>query len=113
PGTPVPRQAPRTGTMQGVRGGVVTSLKPRSTAEVALEKLVPVARDGSWFSPDLERSSGYTIGAKGDECVVIGYEQALAQLRLMAVPRWRRPNGKGNWGIVAGVEWKPAGQLAR
>lgn len=76
-------------------------------------QLVPVARDGSWFSPDLQRSSGgFTIGAKGEELVVGSYAEALAQLRLMQVPRWRRPNANGNWGIVAAVEWKLADQMA-
>jgi len=77
-------------------------------------QLVPVARDGSWFSPDLRRPrGGYTIGAKGEEFVVANYAEALASLRLMNVPRWRRPNANGNWGIVAAIEWKAADQMAR
>lgn len=78
-------------------------------AVAAPGQLVPVARDGSWFSPDLRRPrGGYTIGAKGEEFVVATYAEALAKLRLMDVPRWRRPNANGNWGIVTAIEWKPA-----
>lgn len=88
---------------------------PKPAEAVAAQgQLVPVARDGSWFSPDLQRPrGGFTIGAKGEEFVVDSYAEALAQLRLMDVPRWRRPNAKGNWGIVAAVEWKPADQMVR
>src|SRR5690606_19444788 len=96
---PVPKGAP--------------ALKPAEAA-AAQGQLVPVARDGSWFSPDLQRPrGGFTIGAKGEELVVDSYAEALAQLRLMDVPRWRRPNAKGNWGIVAAVEWKTADQMVR
>ena len=46
-----------------------------------------------------------TDDEKGAEIRVTGYEAALVQLRTMSPPRWRRPNGKGNWGIVSGVDW--------
>lgn len=47
-------------------------------------------------------------------CVVVAdHEQVLEQLLLMTVPRWRRPNPNGNWGIVSGIEWKPADQMGR
>lgn len=83
---------------------------PRSlpaTREVLLNNasLVPVAKCGSWFGPHLARRSGFTIGAKGEELAYPDYHQALAALRAMTVPRWRRPNANGNWGIVAGVRW--------
>ena len=67
---------------------------------------VPVARDGSMFTPDLKRNSTYRIGAKGEEEGVANFEDALARLNAMPVPRWRRPNEKGLWGIVSGVAWQ-------
>lgn len=67
--------------------------------------MVPVARDGSVFTPALQRRSGFWVGDKGAEKTVETFEEALDILWRMPVPRWRRPNHAGNWGIVAGVEW--------
>lgn len=67
---------------------------------------VPVARDGSMFTPDLLRNGFYRIGAKGAEEDVADFHAALARLNAMPVPRWRRPNEKGLWGIVSGVAWQ-------
>lgn len=67
---------------------------------------VPVARDGSIFSPDLLRNGSYRIGAKGEEEDITAFEAALERLNAMPVPRWRRPNEKGLWGIVSGVAWQ-------
>lgn len=74
-------------------------------ARTTVGKLVPVAKDGSWFGPHVGRGGVFQIGEKGAEIRVTGYEAALAQLRTMSPPRWRRPNGKGNWGIVSGIDW--------
>ncbi len=67
---------------------------------------VPVANDNSYFHPRLARGGQFTIGAKGEEVQYGTYEEALAELQKMATPRWRRPNGAGNWGIVSGRDWK-------
>ncbi|HCX69130.1 MAG: hypothetical protein CMI61_16175 [Parvibaculum sp.] len=67
--------------------------------------LVPVAKDGSKFTPHLKRSNGFTIGAKGEERNAESFEVALAELERMEVPKWRRPNSAGNWGIVSGRDW--------
>ena len=66
---------------------------------------VPKAKDGSLFLPETRRGGGYQIGAKGSEVYVQSYYEALDLLRKMDAPRWRRPNAKGDWGIVTGVEW--------
>jgi hypothetical protein len=66
---------------------------------------VPVARDGSMFAPDLQRSKGYWVGAKGNETMVPDFLDALATLKQMPLARWRRPNAKGNWGIVSAADW--------
>ena len=75
---------------------------------------IPVANDGSEFTPDLLRDArtksdlgGYAIGPKGDETVVPTYQDALKALHSMDVPRWRRPNPEsGNWGVVTGQSWR-------
>ncbi len=67
---------------------------------------VPVARDGSIFNPDLARSGTYQVGAKGEEQHFSTFTEALSALNAMSVPRWRRPNDKGHWGIVSGVAWQ-------
>jgi len=76
--------------------------------EVEMESItfVPVARDGSMFTPDLERNGSYRIGAKGEEENYENFLEALSRLNAMATPRWRRPNEKGIWGIVSGVAWQ-------
>lgn len=83
--------------------------EPQDEGEtVAPERVifVPVARDGSMFTPDLLRNGVYRIGAKDAEEDVADFSTALARLNAMPVPRWRRPNKKGLWGIVSGVAWQ-------
>ncbi|WP_205123497.1 hypothetical protein [Marimonas lutisalis] len=77
-------------------------------ADVVPERVifVPVARDGSMFTPDLQRNGSYRIGAKGAEEDHADFSVALSRLNAMSVPRWRRPNEKGIWGIVSGVAWQ-------
>lgn len=77
-------------------------------ASVAPDRMifVPVARDGSMFTPDLQRNGSYRIGAKGAEEDHADFSEALSRLNAMPVPRWRRPNEKGIWGIVSGVAWQ-------
>ena len=65
---------------------------------------VPVARDGSIFHPGLERNGVFTIGDPEER--IAGFRAALAKLQHMRTPRWRRPNTKGNWGLVVGVNWE-------
>ena len=66
---------------------------------------VPYAKDGSWFSPYLIRKDLFTVGEKGDEQQFSHFADALAHLQKMDKARWRRPNEKGNWGIVSAVSW--------
>lgn len=73
---------------------------------------VPVARDGTLFSPNLCGRKGaggqpsYTIGAKGNEKTYDDYEKAIVALAEMSIPRWRRPNENGNFGIVSAEQWR-------
>lgn len=83
-----------------------TSTASVQEADVDGEMLfVPVARDGTWFSPDCRSGGRYTIGAKGEEVKFTGYFEALEALVKMPTPRWRRTNPIGNRGIVAGVRF--------
>jgi len=61
-----------------------------------------VEQDGSktLFLPTLATANGFQIGAKDDERWVGDYWQALGDVLAMAAPRFRRPNGAGNRGIV-------------
>jgi hypothetical protein len=60
-----------------------------------------VSNDGSRFDPvTCRRGGGYWVGPKGQQHKFANYNDALAALRLMKVPYWRRPNRVGNWGIV-------------
>lgn len=68
--------------------------------------LVPIARDGTVFSPEFcSRNGTYTVGNKGEEQRFSSFSDALDYLRKMPTACWRRPNEKGNWGIVSAVEW--------
>jgi hypothetical protein len=75
-----------------------------SEAEAELDDdivFVPVDNEGNWFDPIVCRRAGtYTVGAKGHEVHVSDYREAVALLAKMKIPRWRRPNSKGHWGIV-------------
>lgn len=66
---------------------------------------VPQASDGTVFHPGLRRRSGYMVGEKGNEQTIESYDQALKTLTEMEIPKWRRPNIQGNWGIVKGISW--------
>lgn len=66
---------------------------------------VPVARDGTWFSPGCRSGGRYTIGAKGEEVKFTNYFDALEALVKMPTPRWRRANADGNRGIVLGIRF--------
>lgn len=86
---------------------VVAETAPQPEHRLGEVVFVPVAKDGSWFDPiSCRNQRGYTIGPKGAEIPVDDYHEALAQLARMATPYWRRPNGAGNWGIVAGTTWQ-------
>ena len=63
---------------------------------------MPVARDGSMFTPDLKRGSSYTIGKKGSEKQVADFHYALSQLQhrpaLFGAPECQRQLGVGGPG---------------
>lgn len=70
---------------------------------------VPVANDGTMFTPSLRRETDkkYLVGPKGDERSFDIFKDALSELQKMETPRWRRPNREsGKAGIVTGQVWK-------
>lgn len=80
--------------------------RPSPVAEEGETLLVPMARDGSVFCPEIcSRNGVYTVGNKGNERRFTSFSEALAFLRSMPTAHWRRPNNNGNWGIVSAVEW--------
>lgn len=84
---------------------VRTAFPSRQRAPV-IDLRVPFARDDSWFCKEAcSRSGHYTVGEKGFEQSFSSYESALNYLGKMATAKWRRPNAKGNWGIVSAVRW--------
>ena len=66
---------------------------------------VPVAADGTHFGPRLKRNGVYRVGDRKDEKKFDDFAEALRYLKAQPTARWRRPNPKGNWGIVAAVRW--------
>ncbi|MDR5761472.1 hypothetical protein [Caballeronia sp. LZ035] len=54
----------------------------------------------TFFAPALKHPKGYQVGRKGEEQYISDYWEALAFLKGMASPAFRRPNGNGNRGIV-------------
>ena len=87
----------------GFDGSSIAETLPSRAHEAPFHTAVPEARDGSRFNPGLKRAGAYRIGAKAHEEVFESFEAALARLREMPRPQWRRPNAQGNWGLVTGM----------
>ncbi|WP_417524085.1 hypothetical protein [Marinovum sp.] len=85
---------------------VVDRGEPNTPVDPNRVIFVPVARDGSIFHRGLIRNGKFQVGAKGEEQDFSSFTEALSALNTMPVPRWRRPNEKGHWGIVSGVAWQ-------
>ncbi|CAA0081077.1 Uncharacterised protein [Zhongshania aliphaticivorans] len=73
--------------------------------------MVPVAKDGSFFSPTCNRSGTFTVGEKGNEVRFNSFSEALKYLQKMPTAKWRRPNSNGNWGIVSAREWQTMDEI--
>jgi len=91
-----------------VKSTVAKIQSPLSHTDTSFDKSnkLPVARDGTSFGTHLSKKGWYTVGNKGDEQKFSSFEQALKYLKSMDTAKWRRPNPKGNWGIVSAIEWK-------
>ncbi|KAK42942.1 hypothetical protein BG58_37260 [Caballeronia jiangsuensis] len=82
----------------------VAAVKPRPVFTTGDFISVPFYVEGNgsktFFAPALRHPKGYQVGKKGDEQYIADYWEALAFLKGMASPAFRRPNGNGNRGIV-------------
>ncbi len=68
-------------------------------------QLVPIDKRGYFFNAKCEQRAGYKVGPKKDEHYYKNFDRALQELRKMEVPRFRRPNDSGRFGIVNGIRW--------
>lgn len=88
------------------RSAVSERNTPLSKKVSRSSELVPISRDGSYFSLEVCSKQGiYTVGNKGEEKKFSNYTEALSYLEGMDTARWRRPNANGNWGIVSAIDW--------
>jgi hypothetical protein len=78
-------------------------LMPDGTPEPMV--FVPVASDGTFFSPDCRIGRHYTVGPRGRERKIADYREALEALAQMPVAYWRRANASGQWGQVRESTW--------
>jgi hypothetical protein len=67
---------------------------------------VPFAKDGSFFCKDCKMTNGYQVGEKGSQLYFESFIEARDYLLGMQKAKWRRPNAKGNFGIVSAKEWR-------
>jgi hypothetical protein len=82
---------------------------PKSESSSIVEPLfVPVAGDGSWFSPGdrHQRDQNYYVGNGNDERKFDDYWTALDFLARAASPRWRYADTTGRWRIKTATGWE-------
>jgi hypothetical protein len=80
--------------------------EPSSIIEEPL--FVPVARDGSWFSPtdQHKRDGQYYVSNGSDEEKFNDYGPALEFLTRATLPRWRYTDTLGRWRSRTAVGWE-------
>lgn len=80
-----------------------------ASVQGSTDQKIPYARDGSSFCRvGCNRNGYFAVGEKGSEQRFSNYSAALEYLKRMPTAKWRRPNPKGNWGIVSAIGWKDA-----
>ena len=82
---------------------------PKQATPSTVEPLfVPVAGDGSWFSPsERHQADGhYQVGNGDDEKQFDDYWTALDFLARAASPRWRYADTTGRWRIKMATSWE-------
>jgi hypothetical protein len=83
------------------------SVHPKQGTPSIVEPLfVPVAGDGSWFSPAHQRDGHYHVGNGDDEKQFDDYWTALDFLTRAASPRWRYADTTGRWRIKRATGWE-------
>ena len=84
------------------------SFIPRDASLVVEPLFVPVARDGSWFSPSdrRKRDSLYYVSNGDDEQGFDDYWSAIDFLTRAGSPQWRYTDTAGRWRIKKGTAWE-------
>jgi hypothetical protein len=87
--------------------GTLTDLKWKISADIH-PLFVPVAGDGSWFSPvdRHQRDGQFYVGNCDDERKFDDYWTALDFLARAGSPRWRYTDAMGRWRIKMGRGWE-------
>jgi hypothetical protein len=86
-----------------------SSSVPKPDLSSTVEPLfVPVARDGSWFSPAdrHQRDNFFYVGNGDDEQKFDNYWAALDFLARAGSPRWRYADTTGRWRIKTAIAWE-------
>jgi hypothetical protein len=87
-----------------------SSWRPSPEPSLIIEEplFVPVARDGSWFSPtdQHKRDGQYYVSNGSDEEKFNDYGPALEFLTRAASPRWRYTDTLGRWRSRAAIGWE-------
>ena len=86
------------------KAGAATEPRPMVPDDSEDVLFVPVAKDGTWFSPDSRHGGRYKVGAGKNEREFADYFEALAALLRMQTPRWRAKRD-GVPGIAFGVRF--------
>jgi hypothetical protein len=82
---------------------------PNSEMPPIIEPLfVPVAADGTWFSPGVRHPSdnSYCVADGNDERKFDEYWIALDFLARAASPRWRYADTAGRWRVKTAIAWE-------
>jgi hypothetical protein len=87
---------------------IALSLPKQATPSTVEPLFVPVAADGSWFSPAERRQPDghYQVGNGDDEKQFDDYWTALDFLARAASPRWRYADTTGRWRIKMATGWE-------
>src|ERR1700730_363933 len=83
-------------------------LPKQATSSIVDPLFVPVAGDGSWFSPAErhQRDGHYHVGNGDDEKQYDDYWTALDFLARAASPRWRYADTTGRWRMKMATGWE-------
>jgi hypothetical protein len=82
------------------------ALPKQATPSTVEPKFVPVAADGSWFSPAERRDGHYQVGNGDDEKQFDDYWAALDFLVRAASPRWRYADTTDRWRMKMATGWE-------
>lgn len=96
---------------RGFRGSVwhveddAEQIEPANdNAHVDSVVFVPMAHDGSTFSPDDQKGSVYRVGMTAEPEIYQSFDDALHALQHMKVPRWHAPRKRG-WTVYTADRW--------